>query len=521
MTANKGISYLDQRAAEINHRSPIIDIPECGRSSDDLMTKAAAMTAETDPGEIETVAIEAAGLTPIKQRRVLDAIKRQTGIPLGTLQAAARQRAKDDEVDHLTLARQVREGVGADNVLASDSFVWCWYEVGVWRPADHRTVRGWVQDHVADTGEQVTKSLVDSVSDLFTTDVYRPEHEFNVGNPETVNTSSGELALGTDGWEIQPHRRENYRTTQIPVAYDPAATAPRFLQFLREIFPEADGEQKARAVLEMFGYTLMAHSRHERFVILVGVGANGKSVLLKVLESLCGHSNIAGVQPSQFGNRFQRAHLHQKLGNVVTEVEQGAVIDDAALKGITSGEPTTVEHKFRDPFQMRPFSTCWFGTNHMPHTRDFSDALFRRALVLQFNAVFKPEHGNHDPDMAEKLYAELPGILNLALSSYAKALRDGFTMPESSEQARDDWRLEADQIAQFVDAECERVASGSVAASTLFKRYREWAAGNGIYRTLSMKGFRDRLTRLGFGSKRTMNGRFVTGIRVSEMSGDA
>src|SRR5690606_33022260 len=144
------------------------------------------------------------------------------------------------------------------------------------------------------------------------------------------------------------------------------------------------------------GYSLMAHCNHEKFVILVGSGANGKSVLLVVIEALCGAVNVAGVQPSEFGNRFQRGYLRDKLANIVTEIKQGEVIDDAALKGIVSGEPATVEAKFKDPFTIRPFATCWFGTNHMPHTRDFSDALFRRALVVQFSEAFKPELGNCD-----------------------------------------------------------------------------------------------------------------------------
>jgi len=92
--------------------------------------------------------------------------------------------------------------------------------------------------------------------------------------------------------------------------------------------------------------------------MLIGPGANGKSVLLAVLEGLLGAENVAGVQPANFDNRFQRAHLHQKLANIVTELRQGEVIADAELKAITSGEPATVEHKHKDPFVMRPFATC-------------------------------------------------------------------------------------------------------------------------------------------------------------------
>ena len=505
--AEKGNAFLDSR----NRQTQSGD--ELGPSPDHLSAKAAALTADTDPTTIEKIAVDAAALPPIAQRRVLDTIKRQTGIPFGTLQAVIRKQSAGGDTDHLALARQVRAGIGYENMLASDDCVWRWHEAGVWRPAEVRAVRGLVQNHIADTGKQVTKGLVDSVTDLLTTDIYRPEHQFDGGNPETVNTPSGELVLGNDGWSLQPHQREHYRTTQIPVAYDPAAHAPRFLQFLKEIFPDADGEQKAQAVLEMMGYTLLAHSRHERFVILVGAGANGKSVLLAVLEALCGHENVAGVQPSQFGNRFQRGHLHLKLANVVTEIEQGAVMDDAALKGITSGEPTTVEHKFRNPFQMRPFSTCWFGTNHMPHTRDFSDALFRRALVLQFNAVFKPEHGNHDPNLQAKLIDELPGILNLALAHYSKAMRDGLTIPESSERARKEWRLEADQVAQFVEVACEVDADVRQKPQDLFNDYLKWAKDSGIHRTMSEPGFRSRLQALGFERTKRNGVRWFIGLR--------
>ena len=117
-------------------------------------------------------------------------------------------------------------------------------------------------------------------------------------------------------------------------------------------------------------------------------GVNGKSGLLAIIEALCGSSNIAGVQPSKFKSSFQRAHFHNKLANIVTELSEGEKAADAELKSITSGEPVTVEHKYQHPFNMRPYSACWFGTNHRPATNEFSEALFRRAVLVTFNCIF-------------------------------------------------------------------------------------------------------------------------------------
>lgn len=330
---------------------------------------------------------------------------------------------------------------------------------------------------------------------------------------EAVNCLNGQVELEDGQWLLKPHRREDYRTTQIPVAYDPAAPAPKFEAFLAQIFEgDLDAHHKCQALLELVGYTLMSHARHEKFAILIGAGANGKSVLLSVLYALAGHENVAGVQPSNFDNRFQRAHLHQKLANIVTELRQGEVIADAELKAITSGEPATVEHKHKDPFVMRPFATCWFGTNHMPHTRDFSEALFRRATIFTFGRVFAPHE--QDPMLKDKLLDELPGILTLALNAYAEALQRGFTAPQSSEAAKNEWRLEADQVAMFVDEVCERDQYAQIAMGDLYRAYQDWASESGIGKTVTMKSMRDRLTRLGFGNQRDRSARFVTGLKL-------
>jgi putative DNA primase/helicase len=360
---------------------------------------------------------------------------------------------------------------------------------------------------------------VNGVTDVLKSEIFSSDHEFNQGNPESVNCENGELELDRMDWVLLPHCREHYRTTQIPVTYDPQAKAPRFQEFLEQIFrDDPDRLDKIASVLELMGYSLMSHAKHERFVMLIGPGANGKSVLLAVLEALLGAKNVAGVQPANFDNRFQRAHLHQKLANIVTELKQGEVIADAALKAITSGEPATVEHKHKDPFVIRPFSTCWFGTNHMPRTRDFSEALFRRATILTFNRTFSS--GEQDPNLKETLIKELPGILNMCLDAYSFALIIDFAKPQSSDAAKSEWRLEADQVAQFVEDCCVAQCDARAKVGDVFKAYIFWADDNGIKKTMAQKGFRDRLTRLGFGTDRDRANRYVTGLTLTDQPWD-
>ena len=461
-------------------------------------------------GQIVT---EAALQSPIRREFLFNKIKICTKIPLRTLREQVKLSSEVSEVDQLELARMTVDQIGCDNIVCVDAIFWTWSPNGVWQETHDRKVGGVIHSVLSSQGMEVSAALVNSVTDVMKTAIFKQGHQFNVGNPETVNCLNGELELVDGAWVLAPHCREHYRTTQIPVEYDAGASAPRFTMFLEEVFlGDSDKEKKIRALLELAGYTLMSHARHEKFVLAIGPGANGKSVFLAVLETLCGSENVAGVQPSNFDRTFQRAHLHQKLANIITELRQGEVIADAELKAITSGEPSTVEHKFKDPFVMRPFSTCWFGTNHMPHTRDFSDALFRRATVLTFNRTFAKSE--QDPLLKDKLKTELPGILNLALDAYARALQAGFTEPPSSVEAKAEWRLETDQVAQFMEECCERDPDGSEKSAILYSTYTAWAEREGITRTMSHRGFRQRLTRMGFGQGRDKYGKVVTGLRV-------
>ena len=504
-----GITALDGVAVEI----AVDDAP---RTYQQLMEAAKTLQPE-QIDEMEAIVAEASMLTPMRKAAVFKAVKAATGTPLGAMREQISKGGDSEGVDDLDLARSTISTFGPENIVCTGTDVWRWQNRGVWKPQDDRAIKQSAQFAIEDQQIAVAANRVNSVADVIKNEIYKPDHEFNLGNPETVNCLNGELELQGGKWTLRTHCREHYRTTQIPVEYNPQADAPLFRAFLEQVFrDDPDRLDKIKAILELMGYTLMSHARHELFAMLIGPGANGKSVLLAILEGLAGVENVAGVQPANFDRSFQRAHLHQKLANIVTELKQGEVIADAELKAITSGEPSTVEHKFKDPFVMRPFATCWFGTNHMPHTRDFSEALFRRATILQFNRTFAKHE--QDPQLKGKLLAELPGILNMALTAYAQALTDGFTAPASSEAAKQEWRLEADQVAQFVDDVCNRDPQARSTAGEVFSAYRDWAVSNGINKTMSQKGLRDRLTRLGFGERRDMKARYVTGLRVPSWS---
>jgi putative DNA primase/helicase len=117
--------------------------------------------------------------------------------------------------------------------------------------------------------------------------------------------------------------------------------------------------------------------------------------------------------------------------------------------------------------------------------------------------------------LKESLTSELPGILNLSLRAYADAVEKSFTIPQSCIDAGNNWRMEADQVLQFIEDECVRNPKEEAPVKSLYEAYLQWASVSGVNRTVGMKSFRDRLTNLGFGSRRTAKARYVTGLAVN------
>lgn len=424
------------------------------------------------------------------------------------------------KIDHLETARATINVIGEENIFFSLDSLWHWKDDGVWHQINDRIIKQVIHDLNAE--EQLTTPIISSVVDMVKTEVSRNDIIFD-NNHKVINCLNGELSYFDGVWQLEPHNRDHYRTSIIPVIYDPTAQAPRFMEFLGEVFDgDDDYLHKIAVVEEAMGYTLIPSCHLEKFFMLIGSGANGKSVLLATLLELIGKKNVSAVQPDQFDNRFQRGHLFKKLANLVTEIKEGGEIADAQLKSLTSGELTTAENKFAPPFDFIPHATHWFGTNHLPHTRDFSDALFRRGIILTFNNKFEGQR--RDVRLAEKLKNELSGIFNIALKGLARLNQNlCFTECASSNEALNLWRLEADQAAQFVDECCNREIGASTASGEIFKAYIVWAESNGIRHKLAQKTLSQRIDRLGFklirkgaGGKRTISGLSLSRSCTSE-----
>ena len=121
--------------------------------------------------------------------------------------------------------------------------------------------------------------------------------------------------------------------TRIPHDYNPKATCPRFDQFLSEVLPQ----EYHPLIEEILGCALVGDNRHERLILMVGPGGNGKSVLLKVATALVGVENAAHVPLQELVDQpFYRAELIGKRLNVYADIEQVSPKQQGILKALVT-----------------------------------------------------------------------------------------------------------------------------------------------------------------------------------------
>lgn len=460
-----------------------------------------------------------------QQMLLLIALKQKMKVTLSWLRELV---SGKKAIDHLELAKEVLDIFDQGNLLCTTAGYSTWDEGGIWREVSMPFIRQLVQRIIdQEGGIVITDNLIKGVTGRLSDHLYKKDHQFNLGNPETVNCLNGELELVDGKWLLCEHRRELYRTTQVPIVYDPNAKAPRFLEFLKEVFLlNDDWREMRRAMLEQIGYTLMSSSKYEFFELLLGTGDNGKSVLLAVLFALLGEHNTCSVTPHKLDNAHYLVNLFGKLANIVTELDKREVLPDGVMKAISSGEPITGDGKFKDPLKFRPFATNWFSGNSLPRVRDLSDAVFRRTMAFPFNRKFKdPGEGVEEADvkdrgLKEKLLEELPGILNLSLNAYAKAVKRGvFTNPPSCIEAKKEWRLDNDPVAQFVEeGGIELDRNATTPTLDVFRIYQGYENQMGIKSKdkLTHTALTQRLKELGFKTNHSNRGSIFLGLKLKK-----
>ncbi|WP_199485590.1 DNA primase family protein [Absiella sp. AM29-15] len=241
---------------------------------------------------------------------------------------------------------------------------------------------------------------------------------------DRIHLANGTLLLDGTFTEGKPDIVRN----RLPVSYRPDAPKPSlWLSFLDGLLYPED----IPTLQEFIGYCLIPSNKGQRMMVIKGNGGEGKSQIGAVLGQMLGSSMKDGSIGKISENRFARADLEHILLCVDDDMRMEALRQTNYVKSIVTAQgKMDLERKGKQSYQGWMFARLLaFSNGDLQALYDRSDGFYRRQLVLTTKE--KPAGRVDDPDLAQKMKAEVEGIFLWAFEGLQRLVANHFKFTES------------------------------------------------------------------------------------------
>lgn len=298
------------------------------------------------------------------------------------------------------------------------------------------------------------------------------------------------------------------------VSYSKGAVCPKWLKFLDEIF--LGDKELIEYIQKLLGYSLSGNISEQILVVFFGNGNNGKSLFSEIIREVFGdyaaNMDIKSlmVRSNNTGSS-DIARLKGKRFVSTSENNEGSRLDEGLVKQLTGGDTVTARRLYEEEFEFIPQCTICMSTNHKPIIRGTDDGIWRRIVLIPFKYTIPQD--KIDKNLKSKLMEELPGILNWILEGSKKYIKYGLELPKVCAQEIDEYKLEMDPIARFIDERCNiEDLNSKIKANELYLNYVSWATTNNEYIMSSTKFGREMSKK--YKKVKSMYGIFYIGISL-------
>ena len=190
------------------------------------------------------------------------------------------------------------------------------------------------------------------------------------------------------------------------------------------------------------------------------------------------------------------ANLAKKVTNVVDVLKLAAQVEDfPPVTDVTAQGQMDLERKGKQSYQGWMYARLLaFSNGDLQALYDRSDGFYRRQLIL--TTKDKPLSRVDDPDIAEKMAAEVDGILLWAFEGLQRLVKNGFQFTESDRAKRNRELVKRDNnnVFDFLESEgyIRLKADACTSSKELYEVYKMWCEENSL-NAIKSRGFSDAL----------------------------
>ncbi len=228
-----------------------------------------------------------------------------------------------------------------------------------------------------------------------------------------VRTTEGLRELQDDG-ELHEPTGSFVPNTLYPMLNDTEKDKQRVFEVISDW---VDSDSEAHALLRHLATALAPGWSAVKYVLLLGEGRNGKSLLLKMVQAVFGRENVSNVTRQQISEQSPVVcELNGKLVNIVFDGRSEYVKDSGLEKSLIAGETVSIRKLYEStPTPVATNALFIEGLNREPKSTDKSMALQKRLMRFQFPNVYPLDHKFEKVMLSEKM---LGAFLSLLIEHY-------------------------------------------------------------------------------------------------------
>lgn len=359
--------------------------------------------------------------------------------------------------------------------------------------------------YIVSTGNAAKPMIGIDVNDL-------DKNEFLINTPYATY----DLRKGLDG--EQPHDPRDL-ITKITTCAPGNGEKQLWLDALELFFC---GDQELIEYVQLVvGMAAIGKVYQEFMIIAYGGGANGKSTfwntIFRVMGDYAGKLSAEALTMNCKRNiKPEMAELKGRRLIISSEMEEGMRLNTATVKQLCSTDEIQAEKKYKAPFHFVPSHTLVLYTNHLPKVGANDDGIWRRLIVIPFNAKIT---GDSDiKNYADYLYEHAGSfIMSWIIEGAKKAYDMDFKVkiPKVVEDAIEAYREDNDWMGHFLADCCDIDKASTEKSGELYQAYRAYCLQNGEF-TRSTTDFYSAIEKAGFVRKKTRSGIMIHGLSLKD-----
>ena len=153
-------------------------------------------------------------------------------------------------------------------------------------------------------------------------------------------------------------------------------------KFLNDI--SCNNAEIEQIICECLGCMLAPTKPFGKIFIWYGNGANGKSVLANVMQTIMGDL-LTNANILEIDKKFTLSRAYKGIANITDDVGTSALRETGILKSAIEGSKIEIERKYYDPITWKPNTQFVMCCNDIPHIADTTYGMIRRLAFIPFN----------------------------------------------------------------------------------------------------------------------------------------